>query len=86
MLQDEEEDQKKNMQIRSHSVGAKRILGHRSLNVESAAGMFSGAVKSPHLLQIYILCSWFPTYYCIKIVGDVVGIARHQALACKRRQ
>ncbi len=50
MLQDEEEDQKENMQIRSHSVGAKKFLGPRSLNVESAAGKLSGAVKSPHLL------------------------------------
>ena len=45
MLQDEEEDEKENMQIRSHSVGAKSILGPRSLNVESAAGEASGAVK-----------------------------------------
>ncbi|KAL0052577.1 hypothetical protein WJX82_004191 [Trebouxia sp. C0006] len=40
MLQDEEEDQKENMQIRSHSVGAKSILGPRSLNVESAVGQY----------------------------------------------
>ncbi|KAA6425234.1 MAG: hypothetical protein FRX49_04729 [Trebouxia sp. A1-2] len=40
MLQDEAEDQKKNMQIRSHSVGAKSILGPRSLNVETAAGQY----------------------------------------------
>lgn len=56
MLQDEEEDQKENMQIRSHSVGAKSVLGPRSLNVESAAGKLSGAVKSAHLLQMYRLC------------------------------
>ncbi|KAL0020441.1 hypothetical protein WJX77_003488 [Trebouxia sp. C0004] len=42
MLQDEEEEQKESMQIRSHSVGAKSILGPRSLNVESAAGEPSG--------------------------------------------
>jgi hypothetical protein len=46
MLQDEVEDQKENMQIRSYSVGAKSILGPRSLSVESAAGKSSGAVKS----------------------------------------
>ena len=57
MLQDKEEDQKENMQIRSHSVGAKSILGPRSLNVESAVGKFSCTVKSPHLLQIYIFGS-----------------------------
>ena len=45
MLQDEAEDHKENMQIRSHSVGAKSILGLRSLNVQSAAGEASGAVK-----------------------------------------
>ena len=45
LLQGEEEDEKETMQIRSHSVGAKSILGPRPLNVESAAGEASGAVK-----------------------------------------
>lgn len=78
MLQDEAEDQKKNMQIRSHSVGAKSILGPRSLNVETAAGKVSRAVKSPYLLQILIFQHAIALTDCAPVATTVTAMKYHK--------
>ena len=56
MLHDKEKEQMGSVGMRSHSVGARSILGPRSLNLESASNAAAGTWSSDSELRHVCVC------------------------------